>query len=170
MYVHCHVCKVKEAGGKDQWLGVRMRSRRAPSSITAVSLLSSAHANACVLETGKIESAEELPYHQFTVPPFPVCVCACTRVCVCPAVYEILLYIPSFPHHNKFIILNKVIFKVTSWLEFLLKLCLSFDFMRKIQFGLQINTCMYSLLLSSEGVQALSSLLRRACRGNQRLS
>lgn len=102
---------------------------------------------------------------------FP-CVCVCVRAqgCVCPAVYEILLYIPSFPHHNKFIILNKVIFKVTSWLEFLLKSCLSFDFLRKIQFGLQINTCMYSLLLSSEGVQALSSLLRRACRGNQRLS
>lgn len=37
------------------------------------------HADPCVLDTGKIESTEELPYHQFTVPAFVfgMCVCVC---------------------------------------------------------------------------------------------
>lgn len=48
MYAHCHVYKVKEVGSKDQWHGVGMNSRRAPSSITGVSLLPSLHEYACV--------------------------------------------------------------------------------------------------------------------------
>lgn len=41
-------------------------------------------AEPCVLDTGKIESTEELPYHQFTVPAFVfnVHVCVCLYVCV----------------------------------------------------------------------------------------
>lgn len=35
----------------------------------------------CVLDTGKIESTEELPYHQFTVPAFVFNMHLCVRVC-----------------------------------------------------------------------------------------
>ena len=84
------VCEGRKAGGKDQWRSVRMHSCRAPSSITGASRRSPrAHVCVCVCvcvnvcmhtrrsETGKIESAKALPYHQFTVPLFPF-----QRVCV----------------------------------------------------------------------------------------
>lgn len=68
-------CRGRTTGGKDQWHSVRMHSWRAPSSITSccssqVCVCVAAPGPLCVLDTGKIESTEELPYHQFTVPAF----------------------------------------------------------------------------------------------------
>lgn len=47
-----------------------------------------------MFETGKIESAEALPYHQFTVPPFPfsVCVSCCMSSLYNSCLPRLLLY------------------------------------------------------------------------------
>lgn len=98
--------KGRKAGGKDQWRGVRMHSRRAPSSITprsrpllCVSTYACTRAGRRVFETGKIESAEALPYHHFAVPLFPfqrVCVSSLYTRCFSSSITETLyIYCPQ---------------------------------------------------------------------------
>lgn len=82
----------------------------------------------CVLDTGKIESTEELPYHQFTVPAFVSNV----HLCVCVRFTGSAMHMRSYCSRNCFCYFhqdNSSSLSVLEWLKclFLLLLWILFN-------------------------------------------